>query len=87
MAGGWHCVDGWRINRSDGKTSGEYMSGQHAETAAAQARLVWPDMEFSLVSTQDEDRRHPIADELWTSEPEWRAAHDGMGRFVLGARR
>ena len=86
MAGGWRCVDGWRVNRSDGKTSGEYMSGQHAETAAAQAKLVWPNMEFSLASTQDEDRRCPAADELWTSEPEWRAAHDCMGKFVLSAK-
>jgi hypothetical protein len=85
MAGGWRCVDGWRVNRSDGKTSGEYMSGQHAEAAAAQAKLVWPNMEFSLASTQDEDRRCPAADELWTSEPEWRAAHDCMGKFVLSA--
>jgi len=86
MAGGWHCADGWRVDRSDAKTSGEYMSRGYAETAAAQARLVWPDMKFSLASTQGEDRRHPAADKLWTSEPEWRAAHDCTGKFVLGQR-
>jgi hypothetical protein len=84
MAGGWHCVDGWRVTRSDRKTSGEYMSREHAETAAAQARIVWPAQGFSLASTRDEDRRYPSEDELWTSEPEWRLAHDCMGKFVLG---